>query len=402
MDTKDAPVLFPSRREMDLRTEKKTAAPKNTKKKRNPKKRRRRKTPPPSLAGIANLAPLDKRIESRMSSSSKRQSSKRQRGGDGFESTSDSLALIAQFHTLNKRLEQNKRNATISKDERKRIAATIQQEKAALGGIERYQEASMFGAKSGGFVCANWVEPILRAHFVSSACSSSINRVPMEPVLSTSRRSYDSNDSTGTNDKTHAARDRRVRILDVGAIDNQYLDYTWFDAVPIDLNAQHPSVRAIDFFDFAQEHVLQQPPQPFDAIVQSLVLNFQGDPRRRGDMLALAADPRMLATNGLLFVALPSASLENSRYCTIDHFVSTVCTLGLRALEVKKSAKLILLVFKAERHDCLHDSVAPRLVYNPVTQSFDYPTEIGRKELHPGKTRNNFAVMLKNTSSCTT
>jgi 25S rRNA (adenine2142-N1)-methyltransferase len=182
----------------------------------------------------------------------------------------------------------------------------------------------------------------------------------------------------------------------VGAIDNQYLDFTWFDAFPIDLNAQHPSVRAIDFFDFAQEHMLQQPrQQPFDAIVQSLVLNFQGDPRRRGDMLALAADPRMLATNGLLFVALPSASLENSRYCTVEHFVGIAGTLGLRALEIKKSAKLILLTFTAERRH-LH-ARAPRLVYDTATRAFDYPTEVGRKEVHSGKTRNNFAVMLKST-----
>ena len=139
--------------------------------------------------------------------------------------------------------------------------------------------------------------------------------------------------------------------------------------------------------------MLQNPHQPFDAIVQSLVLNFQGDPRRRGDMLALAADPRMLAKNGLLFVALPSASLENSRYCTSEHFVQIARTLGLQTLDVKKSAKLILLTFKAVRHSI--GLKTQRFIYDVDTRQFNYPQEVGRKELRRGRNRNNFAVMLK-------
>ena len=141
--------------------------------------------------------------------------------------------------------------------------------------------------------------------------------------------------------------------------------------------------------------MLQDPPRPFDAIVQSLVLNFQGDPRRRGDMLTLATDPRMLATNGLLFVALPSASLENSRYCTLEHFVNIAEILGLQTLEIKKSAKLILLTFRAVRH--AKGLKTPPLIYDAVTRQFNYPTEVGRQELRPGRDRNNFAIMLKST-----
>ena len=251
----------------------------------------------------------------------------------------------------------------------------------------------MYGAKSGQFVCARWVEPILRSHFQTSPC---LHRSETQTIHSLGASKIKGS-SPESSSKVSGGNTNRVRILDVGAIDNQYLDYTWFDAVPIDLNAQHPSVRAIDFFDFAQEHMLQNPHQPFDAIVQSLVLNFQGDPRRRGDMLALAADPRMLAKNGLLFVALPSASLENSRYCTSEHFVQIAKTLGLQTLDVKKSAKLILLTFKAVRHSI--GLKTQRFIYDVDTRQFNYPQEVGRKELRRGRNRNNFAVMLKSTAT---
>ena len=348
----------------------------STKRKR---KKRKRKTPPVSLARIINVVPLSQRIQdsavSTMSSAksesgsrcnesvvmSRNKRSKTRNISDkhsSFETTADSLLLIGRFHTLNKRLEQNKRDSTKSEEERKRVASLILKEMDDLGGIQRYQEASMYGAKSGKFVCAKWVEPVMRKHLFN----------------------------------VHKSQ-RRVKILDVGAIDNQYIEYTWFDVVAIDLNAQHPSVRSIDFFDFAQEKMSQEKSAPFDAIVQSLVLNFQGDPRRRGDMLALAADPRMLATNGLLFVALPSASLENSRYCSVDHFIYIAEVLGLSLLDIKHSEKLVLMTFRADRrHHCAREPV-----YDVATKSFKYATEVARKIVNPGRTRNNFAIMLKST-----
>ena len=205
------------------------------------------RVPPPSLAEMASVTPLEKRMRAKRSSDTDASSNsklkdlrvpqpKSEVGQYGFTSTADSLALIGRFHTLNKRLEQNKRNALISEDERKRVAALIQQEKEDLGGIQRYQEASMFGAMSGRFVCARWVEPILRLHF---SCSSRSERnqgtATPSSVVSSGPRSIlgSSRKSKGDDAKPST---KRVRILDVGAIDNQYLGYTWFDAVAIDLN----------------------------------------------------------------------------------------------------------------------------------------------------------------------
>jgi 25S rRNA (adenine2142-N1)-methyltransferase len=266
-----------------------------------------------------------------------------------FSSTSDSLELIKSYHTLNKRLEQNARDDSLTDKERQRECEKIEEEQQALGGIERYQQASMYGAKFNKFNCAHWVEPLLREHFFGKV--------------------------------------ERPRILDVGAIDNQYQDYNWFDAVAIDLNSQHPSVIKADFFDYAHEDILLAKEKPFDALILSLVLNFQGDPRRRGDMLALAADERLLTLNGLLFVALPSASLDNSRYCDEEYLILICKTLCLEVVERKRSAKLTLLTFRR---------TGTFKAYNAQTKTFDYgDKEMGRSPAKPGKQRNNFAVMLK-------
>jgi 25S rRNA (adenine2142-N1)-methyltransferase len=219
-----------------------------------------------------------------------------------------------------------------------------------LGGIERYQQASMYGAKSNKFVCAHWVEPLLKEHFFGKG--------------------------------------KRPRILDVGAIDNQYLNYNWFDAVAIDLNSQHPSVQKADFFDYAHAHISLAKEKPFDALILSLVLNFQGDPRKRGDMLALAADERLLS--GLLFLVLPSASLDNSRYCDEEYLIQICKTLCLEVLERKRSAKLTLLTFRR---------TGMFQAYNAQTKTFDYGhKEMRRSPAKFGKQRNNFAVMLKTSS----
>ena len=237
--------------------------------------------------------------------------------------------------------------------------------------------------KSSKFVCADWVVPLLR-HQQPSAKN-------------------------------------RLRILDVGAIDHQYQGHEdWLDAVPIDLHGgQHESVLQVDFFDYAHAYCSgkdmyrskvdsdssfkQSRPKPFDAIVMSLVLNFHGDPRKRGDMLALAADPRLLKLKegGMLFVALPSASLENSRYCDLDRFIQIVCNplFQLELVEQKTSAKLVLLAFT---RTATAGNTKLKSCYNVSKKTFDYGDhEMKRLPAKPGTKRNNFAVILKSSHNRT-
>lgn len=58
-------------------------------------------------------------------------------------------------------------------------------------------------------------------------------------------------------EKNSGAAEGKLRLLDVGAIKNQYLDHgAWLDVTAIDLNPQHPSVIKADFFEFSRECVV--------------------------------------------------------------------------------------------------------------------------------------------------
>ncbi len=356
-----------------------------------PKRQKKKKGAIPLIKTATASSLAKKKQETTLSRTSRRRKRSRELGSNHnsnnnkqlFSSTKESLDIISKFHTLNKRLEQNANDTTISETERQRIAQQIQKEQEALGGLDRYQKASIYGAKSSKFVCADWVIPLLKKQ-----------------------------------------KGKQLRILDVGAIDHQYEKYeSWLDAVPIDLHGgQHEQVLPVDFFEYAHEYcrgkdmyashgqknkknefsassTTSSTTKPFDAIVLSLVLNFQGDPRKRGDMLCLAADSRLLADEGMLFVALPSASLENSRYCDLDRFieVATNPLFGLELIEQKISAKLVLLAFQKKAQ-----KIQQSCCYNATKKTFDYGDhEMKRLPAKPGTKRNNFAVILKSSHNRT-
>ena len=436
----------------------KSTITKGCKKKKKKKKKNKTKStraPIPLVMGTtaASLAKKRAAADRKEGSGASRQSStgrKRKRkaraseinGKHMFTSTAESLAVISEYHTLNKRLEQAENDESLSPEERQKSILELKKQQNAMGGLDRYQKASIYGAKSSKFVAADWVVPLLKKEL-----------------------------------EKEEERDRRLRILDVGAIDNQYYGKgydDWLDAVPIDLHGgQHDSVLQVDFLDYAHEYcagkdlavaksegkakkekdandhrdessLSPSPPQPFDAIVMSLVLNFQGDPRKRGDMLALASDSRILKSSssedqvsssnrisrggGMLFVVLPSASLDNSRYCDLERFieVTTNPLFQLELVEKKRSSKLTLLAFrrttKASRQQQIEDEEDTTNKYGGQQQramekssgkkqmreqnahcydvdkkEFDY----GNHEMKrlqppkPGAKRNNFAVILK-------
>lgn len=138
-------------------------------------------------------------------------------------------------------------------------------------------------------------------------------------------------------EKNSGAAEGKLRLLDVGAIKNQYLDHgAWLDVTAIDLNPQHPSVIKADFFEFSRECVVAATMrrirfayqricggwvvrpircrEPFDVAVLSLVINFVGDPRRKGEMLVRCQ--ALVRDGGTLFIVLPLACVNNSRYRT--------------------------------------------------------------------------------------
>jgi hypothetical protein len=135
----------------------------------------------------------------------------------------------------------------------------------------------------------------------------------------------------------------------------------------------HQTLWQIDFFDL--EETL------YHVICLSLVVNFVGDPARRGEMLAKAV--RMLHPRGALVFVLPLACVDNSRYMTRERLHSILQQLQLSILETHATAKLYFLL--AQRTD------APA----PATE-----TEVGLKGAFPkvhlrhGDKRNNFHIVF--------
>ena len=108
--------------------------------------------------------------------------------------------------------------------------------------------------------------------------------------------------------------------------------------------------------------------------------------------VSLAADTRLLREGGLVFVALPSASLDNSRYCDENYLIQICEALDLKVLERKRSAKLALLTFQRIDGSRFQS-------YDVKSKNFRYRKEISRAPTKKGEGRNNFAVMLRNSIS---
>ncbi|KAJ7392142.1 hypothetical protein OS493_013514 [Desmophyllum pertusum] len=129
--------------------------------------------------------------------------------------------------------------------------ATLEAKKEKIGGINAYQKASKLGeARHGSFNSAKWILKQMRA----------LKKLP--------------NTTEGTEEKLP-----KLRLLDVGALDNNYKKHVkWIQCKPIDLNPQSSAVLKADFLKLDSK-------EEFDVVVLSLVVNFEGDIRKRGDML---------------------------------------------------------------------------------------------------------------------
>ncbi|KAL8370438.1 hypothetical protein RB595_000694 [Gaeumannomyces hyphopodioides] len=253
-------------------------------------------------------------------------------------------ALINTHHVLEKRLLQATRSGDHAAE------AEIEAEIAALGGLERYQQASLQGQRKdrGG----------------------DSSRVLMDWV--------------GESAPEAAGDDhRRLRMLEVGALstNNECSRSGRFDIERIDLNSQGEGILQQDFM---KRPLPRDGSERFDLISLSLVLNFVPDPKGRGDMLLRTLEflhtPRgNEATASIspgLFLVLPVPCVSNSRYMDEDRLERIMASLGFVMA---------------------HSKTTQRLVYYLWRRVKDRPSRHGgfpKKELRSGSTRNNFAIIL--------
>ncbi|CAO3636781.1 unnamed protein product [Cunninghamella blakesleeana] len=167
-----------------------------------------------------------------------------------------------------------------------------------------------------------------------------------------------------------------ISILEVGAVaPDNYKPYSKKYSIlvyPIDLNPQHSSI-------YKQDFLTMIPFKKFDIISLSLVVNFVGDPKDRGQMLIHTRDFFFNISQSSklhhLFIVLPLPCINNSRYMSNDHFLSIMTSIGYSLIHHHFSHKLAYYLFEL--------SSIPKAI-----------PEFKKKILKDGGGKNNFCILI--------
>ncbi|KAI0481745.1 putative methyltransferase-domain-containing protein [Xylaria cf. heliscus] len=252
--------------------------------------------------------------------------------------------LINTIHQLEKKKAQ-----AIAKGDSATEAA-VDAEIASLGGIQKYQLASLQGQRND-----------------RGGDSSRVLMEWLKPGFSTSGLTADGS----------------VRMLEVGALStaNECSKSGFFDMERIDLNSQGDGILQQDFM---KRPLPTDDRQTFDIISLSLVLNFVPDAQGRGDMLLRTLDflkrPHTTESHDkfpCLFLVLPAPCVTNSRYMDESLLEKIMNALGYTKTNSKITQKLVYYLWR-------------RTLRVPIkTPTFK------KAELRSGPTRNNFSIVLR-------
>ena len=278
-------------------------------------------------------------------------------------SSNATRSIIRKHHTLQKQLTTARKH-----DDLKTIEA-LSAQLAHNGGLELYQCASIQGQKldRGGDtskVLVLWMRELLS----ENDPTYSVDRGPMEVK-------------------------KKLRLLEVGALSINNACSTWriFEVERIDLHSQHPGIKQQDFMKRplpATEQALEV--EGFDIISLSLVVNYVGDAKIRGNMLRRVSsflrrrEPQpgssqdALLPLPMLFLVLPASCVTNSRYLSEERLEKMMQSLGYSVVKKKLSAKLIYYLW------CFSDG----------QMSGNQDLQWKKEEVRNGVKRNNFAIIL--------
>ncbi|KAH7193421.1 putative methyltransferase-domain-containing protein [Fusarium flagelliforme] len=187
-------------------------------------------------------------------------------------------------------------------------------------------------------------------------------------------------------------RAQPLHMLEVGALSTRNACSTSgaFSMKHIDLNSQEPGITKQDFME---RPLPKDDSEVFDIISLSLVLNFVPEAEGRGQMLLRTLSflrPASEPPTGsdelfpCLFVVLPRSCVDNSRYFTDTRLDELMTMLGYVCTRTKMTQKLAYSLWK-----------------RIGTVSNKRP-DFTKKEVNPGRTRNNFVMTLKASTSHST
>ncbi|WPH00723.1 Hypothetical protein R9X50_00355300 [Acrodontium crateriforme] len=258
--------------------------------------------------------------------------------------------VINKLHQINKQLVRAKSagNEAQVKD--------LQTQVDALGGLPRYQQASIQG------------QSIERGGDSSLVLMQWLKDAGVVGQLKTS----------------HA----RLKLLEVGAlsIKNACATSGIFDVQRIDLHSQADGILQQDFME---RPIPQTGEEKFHIISLSLVLNFVPDAEGRGEMLRRTC--QFLERNQIgdgssetaathypsLFLVLPAPCVTNSRYMDEKRLTLLMAHLGYSLIQRKQTTKLVYYLWH----------------WKPILEL--KRQGFAKTQVNPGVTRNNFAIVLK-------
>lgn len=256
--------------------------------------------------------------------------------------------LVRSHHTLRKQL-----SSAISNDNGNEAQA-IQAKIDASGGLPKYQEASIQGqsAQRGG----------------------DTSKVLMEWLTKGEEE-----------DKISLRKGKQLKMLEVGALrpDNACSRSGIFEMERIDLHSQHPDIKEQDFIERPTCAAGDLNQKGFDIVSLSLVVNFVGDPVERGEMLRRVASFLRPCSGQKaelfpgLFLVLPAPCVANSRYLDEERLDAIMESLGYKRAKRKLSLKLVYYLWKYEAGKAERSKI------------------FKKEEIRSGKSRNNFAIVLR-------
>lgn len=167
-------------------------------------------------------------------------------------------------------------------------------------------------------------------------------------------------DDSNCKDKSSKQQRRKIRLLEVGAINTELLDAAaektsrgdnkfGLDVRSIDLHSMEERIEEADFLEIPLRS--KDVSERFDVIVCSMVINCVPTPLDRGKMLARLY--HHLSPNGLLFLTLPKYCLTKSAFLTLDIFEKMLgkTGVGFDIEDTKQSPKVAFFVCQRPETD---------------------------------------------------
>ena len=212
-------------------------------------------------------------------------------GGKAMKSRKLARKVTSKYHELNAKLK-----TSLTKEEK----VAIKDEIKALGGIDKYQQASVISTQF--FNTSKFIIKTLR-QFINNNSVRTKTNVP--------------------------------NVLEVGAINTVLKKCTSFKVRAIDIHSQHTLIEELDFFDLPPE-------RDYDAVVCSMVVNCVAEPERRGEMICRLVE--QIHEGGIIFLVLPSRCIQ-SEYLGMDLFDSFLRGLGCIELQPKRITPHLIFYF---------------------------------------------------------